>query len=266
MEVKQSTTRNVMVFMTDSADHITGKTGLTLTITASKDGGAFASISPTVTERGNGWYNIALTAADTDTLGDLCLHVTGTGADPADLKLHVVANLEADTYSRIGTPAGASVSADIASIQADTNDLQTQIGTAGAGLTNIGDTRLGNLDAAVSSRQPVGAVDLNADQSGVTIGTVNALGTQAKADVNAECDTALADYGALKGGTAMTESYAADGAAMTPEQALYMIWAMLSEKSISGTTLTVKKLDGSTTAMQFTLDDGTSPTSITRSS
>lgn len=155
MEVKQNTARNVMVFMTDSADHVTGKTGLTLTITASKDGGAFASISPTVTERGNGWYNIALTASDTDTLGDLCLHVTGTGADPADLKLHVVANLEADTYSRLGTPAGASVSADIAAvksqtaaIEADTQDLQTQIGTAGAGLTNLGDARLAELDAA----------------------------------------------------------------------------------------------------------------------
>lgn len=34
-------------------------------------------------------------------------------------------------------------------------------------------------------------VDLNADQSGVTIGTVNALGTQAKLDVNAEVDAAL---------------------------------------------------------------------------
>ena len=46
--------------------------------------------------------------------------------------------------TKLGTPAGASVSADIAavkaetaSIQSDTNDLQTQIGTAGAGLTAV---------------------------------------------------------------------------------------------------------------------------------
>lgn len=46
--------------------------------------------------------------------------------------------------NKVGTPAGASVSADIAavkaetaSIQTDTNDLQTQIGTAGAGLTAV---------------------------------------------------------------------------------------------------------------------------------
>ena len=48
--LKQSTGRNVLVFMTDSSDHVTGKTGLTLTITASKDGAAFAGIAPTVTE------------------------------------------------------------------------------------------------------------------------------------------------------------------------------------------------------------------------
>lgn len=80
----KSAAANVMVFMTDSTDHVTGKTGLTLTCTLSKDGAAFASISPTVTERGDGWYNIALTAAMTDTEGDLALHITSSGADPTD--------------------------------------------------------------------------------------------------------------------------------------------------------------------------------------
>jgi hypothetical protein len=64
--------------------------------------------------------------------------------------------------------------------------------------------------------------------------------------------------------TAITEAYAADAAAFTPAQALYQIWGAVAEFSISGTTLTVKKLDGSTTAMTFTLDDATDPTSRTR--
>lgn len=38
----------------------------------------------------------------------------------------------------LGTPAGADLATDIASIQTDTNDLQTQIGTAGSGLTDLG--------------------------------------------------------------------------------------------------------------------------------
>jgi len=62
----------------------------------------------------------------------------------------------------------------------------------------------------------------------------------------------------------LTESYAADGAAATPAQALYLIMQSLHEFSISGTTRTVKKLDGSTTAATFTLDDGDEPTSTTR--
>jgi len=68
-----------------------------------------------------------------------------------------------------------------------------------------------NLDVAVSTRSSHSAADvwsvgtraltdksdfnLATDQSGVTVGTVNALGTQAKADVNAEADTALSDIG-----------------------------------------------------------------------
>jgi len=101
-KARQSTAKNVMVLMVDSADHITGKTGLTLTITASKDGAAFASISPTVTERGDGWYALALTASHTDTLGDLALHVTGAAADPADMVLLVEAGAtDADVSTRL---------------------------------------------------------------------------------------------------------------------------------------------------------------------
>ena len=99
MLLKQSTARNLLVFMTQSADHVTGLTGATLTITASKDGGAFASISPTVTERGNGWYSLALTSSHTDTLGDLAVHVTAASADPTDLVRQVVAGLPGEAVS-----------------------------------------------------------------------------------------------------------------------------------------------------------------------
>ena len=64
--------------------------------------------------------------------------------------------------------------------------------------------------------------------------------------------------------TALTESYAADGAAGTLSQILFGIQAFLQERSTATTTVTIKKLDGSTTAMTLTLDDATTPTSITR--
>lgn len=66
--------------------------------------------------------------------------------------------------------------------------------------------------------------------------------------------------------TALTEAYAADGVAPTLAQAIFLIMQSLHEFAISGTTRTVKKLDGTTTAATFTLDDATNPTSTTRAS
>jgi hypothetical protein len=64
--------------------------------------------------------------------------------------------------------------------------------------------------------------------------------------------------------TQMADSVPADGTISTREQALYAILQMLTEFAISGTTMTVKKVDGSTSLMTFTLDNGTNPTSLTR--
>ena len=64
--------------------------------------------------------------------------------------------------------------------------------------------------------------------------------------------------------TQMTESYAADGVAPTPAQSLFLIQQSLHEFTISGTTRTVKKIDGAATAATFTLDSDTAPTSTTR--
>lgn len=62
----------------------------------------------------------------------------------------------------------------------------------------------------------------------------------------------------------MVESYSALHANPTEDQLLFEIRQSLTEKAISGTTVTVKKTDGTTTALTETLDSATSPTSITR--
>jgi len=114
-----------------------------------------------------------------------------------------------DAFARLGAPAGASVSADIAAIQAKTTNLPAS--------------------PAASSDIPSAA-------------------TVASAVLT----------------TAMTESYAADGATRTLAQASYEVLAHLGESSIAGTTKTLKKVDGTTTAATFTLNDASTPTSITR--
>lgn len=65
--------------------------------------------------------------------------------------------------------------------------------------------------------------------------------------------------------TQMTESYAANGIAPTLTQAMFAVHGMLMTFAIAGTSYTVKKLDGSTTAFVVTLDDATNPTAATRS-
>ena len=56
------------------------------------------------------------------------------------------------------------------------------------------------------------------------------------------------------------------GVAPTLNQALYAIMQLLAERSVSGTTLAIKKLDRSTTAMSFALNSATTPTSQSRAS
>jgi hypothetical protein len=64
--------------------------------------------------------------------------------------------------------------------------------------------------------------------------------------------------------TQMTESYAADGTAPTLAQAIFLSMQNLQDFSFAGTTQTVRRIDGSTTAATYTLDDATAPTSKTR--
>lgn len=64
--------------------------------------------------------------------------------------------------------------------------------------------------------------------------------------------------------TQMTESYAADGVAPTLEQALFLIQQVLTDFGIVGTTNTIRKLDGATTAAEMTLDSSSNPTDSTR--
>lgn len=66
--------------------------------------------------------------------------------------------------------------------------------------------------------------------------------------------------------TQMTESYAADGVAPTLAQAIFLIQQKLGDFAISGSTITVRQLDGVAVAATYTLDDDTNPTSSTRTS
>lgn len=93
-----------------------------------------------------------------------------------------------DNYARLGAPAGASISVDIAEANADLDEIITTIGAAGAGLTALGDTRIANLDATVSSRSTLGGTA----QTGDSFARIGAAG----AGLTALGDTRIANLDA----------------------------------------------------------------------
>lgn len=142
--LKQSTARNLMVFLTDSTDHVTGLGGATLTVTLSKNGAAFASISPTVTDRSNGWYNIALTSSHTDTLGDFVLRATASGADPIDLRTQVLVALPGES------------DANVTAIKAKTDSLTfTVAGQVDSNVQYVNDVQVAGTGAPGNEWRPV---------------------------------------------------------------------------------------------------------------
>lgn len=71
---------NFEFLMIDSSDHISYKTGLTVTAQISKDGGVFANCTNSVSEIGNGVYKINLTATEMNA-NVITLKFTAVGTD-----------------------------------------------------------------------------------------------------------------------------------------------------------------------------------------
>ena len=111
------------------------KTGDLANITAklSKDGATGAALgdaSPVELE--SGWYVFDLTQAETNYDSLALIPISGTanievmGMPPA---VYPIEDVTGDAFARLGAPAGASVSADIVALQADTDNIQTRIPT-----------------------------------------------------------------------------------------------------------------------------------------
>lgn len=120
-----------------------------------------------------------------------------------------------------------------------------------------------NLDAQVSTRLATSGYTApdNADILLIKAKTDNLPASPAAVG---SAMTLTAAYDFAKGTVAMTESYAANGVAPTPVQALYAIHQDSMDFAITGTSYTVKKLDNATTAFVKTLNNATSPTAAAR--
>lgn len=140
-EIKQNTDNNVKLFLTDETDHVTGITGLTLTVELCKDNeSSFSTITTaaSASEVGNGWYNIILTSANnhTYTIGDLIVRATATGADSAERLLNIVENVEVDTYAAVTTMETTLV-AEHDTTQTSVNLVQNSVDNIVGGVLRI---------------------------------------------------------------------------------------------------------------------------------
>lgn len=83
------------------------------------------------THKGNGYHSYSPSQAETN-YDHVAFTFVGTGAVPVTIQLYPSFPQTGDAFARLGVPAGASVSADVAAVKAetaaivaDTNELQT---------------------------------------------------------------------------------------------------------------------------------------------
>lgn len=266
--LKQSTAATVKIGpFVDDSDGKTAETGLTISqadVRVSKNGGNMAqkNESSACTHDEIGVYDCDLDATDTGTLGRLRLDIQESGALPVWHEYMVV---PANVYDSL-VSGSDYLQAD--AVQVEGSDATDQINAAC-------DTAFSDYDPPTKAELDSGLAALN-DPTAVAIRTeIDSNSTQLAAIVADTNELQTDDVPGLIAAlndisvndvltTQMTEAYASDGTAPTLAQALFQIMQALTEFAISGTTITVKKLDGSTTAMTFTLDDASDPTSRTR--
>jgi hypothetical protein len=205
-----------------------------------------------------------------------------------DAKIDIIdTNVDQIEAAVITNAAGADIAADIIALKAetvlivaDTNELQTDWVNGGrldllidsiitAVITNAAGTDIAADIIALKAETVSILADTNELQGDwVNGGRLDLIldailvdtGTTIQDLINGLADISVSDILT----TQMTESYSADGTAPTLAQAVFLMLQFLYERSVTGTTATIKKLDGSTAAATCTLDDGTDPTSITR--
>ena len=135
------------------------------------------------------------------------------------------------------------------------------------GIEHIGDGyyRLDLPNAAVDEGS-VGVAIGGTVTNMIVIGTYHALVTNnpyGTIDVNVTSlsSSAITDVWSQD---PLVESYAENGSQGTAAQLLYMIWSCINDFSISSTTITSKTLSGDTSALEWSIDDASSPTSRSR--
>lgn len=221
-------TGNITGNLSGSVGSVTGAVGSVTGNVGGNVAGSVASVTAGVT----------LAASAVQAIWDALTSALTTAGSIGKL---LVDNINATISSRL---ASASYTAPL-----DAAGIRSAVGLASANL----DTQLDDIPTVAEFEA---RTLLAANYS--TAAAVAALNNISTAEVLTQVETALT--------AAVADSVPADGSRPSIAQGVYLLTQFLLERSVSGTTLTVKKPDGSTTLITLTLNDATSPTSITRAS
>lgn len=274
--LKQSTASQSRLIgpFVDDTDFKTAETGLTIantdiilrangTTLANKNSGGG-------THQANGMYSVTWDATDTANVGELffsvkvagALQVFGSyvvleeavydalfGASAAGYQVPIwssagaTVNLSATTVATVTTTGTATA---VTTVNGLANNVITAASIAADAITDAkvaSDVTIASVTGAVGSVTAAVTVGTNNDKTGYAL-------------------TSAYDF--AKGTTAMTEAYAANGAAPTPVEAIFAIHQYLMQFGITTTSYNVKKLDNTTAAFTVTLDDATTPSAAAR--
>lgn len=102
-----------------------------VTVSVTGDGGTQATGSVgsgACTHEGNGFHTYAPAQAETN-YDHVAFTFTGTGAVPVTVQIYTTFPQTGDSFARLGSPAGASVSADIATIDSNVDAILVDTGT-----------------------------------------------------------------------------------------------------------------------------------------
>lgn len=136
--------------MVATSDHLSPLTGATCAVAVSKAGGAFATAGGTVTEVSGGWYKIALTTTDTNTLGDLAFHITAASGDNTDFVDQVCANILGDTLPANATQINGVATTSVTTVAANIGHAQP-INFTGTGASALAKSDMVDIAGAAVS-------------------------------------------------------------------------------------------------------------------
>ena len=249
---KNVASQNIGAQMVSATDGSAFTGAVTVSVTGDAGLQATGSVGAgACTHEGNGYHTYAPATAETN-YDLVAFTFTGSGAVPATVQIFTTFPQTGDNFARLGAPAGASVSADVAAVKVDTAAVKVKTDF----LPSVAAGAAGGVFIAGTNAATTISTALTTTFTGNLTGSVGSLAAQAKADVNAEAVDALAVD------TYAEPAQGAPSATTTLAVKMGFLYKFLRNKATQdATTLKVFNDDAATVDHKATVsDDGTTYT------